>query len=166
MPDLLLEIGAEEIPAGFLPGAITQLKEASEKLLEESGLALGEVKSYASPRRLVLTVRGLAERQPDRIEEVSGPPSRIAFDDQGNPTRAALGFARTSGVSVDQLIKLETPKGEYLGVRLEKKGKETKVILKTLLPELIKALHFPKTMKWGDNDFRFVRPVHWVLAIL
>ncbi|MBW1731846.1 MAG: glycine--tRNA ligase subunit beta [Deltaproteobacteria bacterium] len=165
--ELLLEIGTEEIPSGYLNDALEELeKRALVKLRENRIKVDGGLSCYGTPRRLVLMGRGIAERQEDVEEEVTGPPKKVAFDQDGNPTKAAMGFAQRQGVSIDALEIKSTPKGEYLCVKRKIEGRPTLNILSQILPELIAEIPWPKSMRWGDIGFAFVRPIHWVLALL
>lgn len=163
--ELLLEIGTEEIPAGYIMPALAALREALSRSLAEHNLEFGEISTGATPRRLAIGVTGLDRRQPDRVEEALGPPKKAAFDADGNPTKAALGFAATKGVAVEDLKVVETPKGEYLQARSELPGRETADILNDLLPGLITGLPFPKSMHWGSGKIHFARPIRWLLAV-
>ncbi|GAB6062876.1 glycine--tRNA ligase subunit beta [Deferrisoma palaeochoriense] len=163
--EFLLEVGTEEIPAGFLPPARAQLAEAARKGLEAARIGFGEVRALGTPRRLVLHVTGVAERQADAVEEKVGPPVSAAFDAEGRPTRAAEGFARSNGVAVEDLLRVETEKGWYVAVRRELKGRPTAEVLAELVPGWLTGLHFPKTMRWGAGEMAFARPVHWVVAL-
>jgi len=163
--DLLIEIGVEEIPAGFLPPALAKWQEAMERLLEDSRLDHGKAKTYGTPRRLVLAVEQVAERQPDSEELRSGPFVAQAFDAEGKPTRAGEGFAKSCGVAVSALEREVTPKGEKLLCRKQVPGQTTLEILAGKLPDLIRGIPFPKAMRWGSGEFRFARPIHWVLAL-
>ncbi|OGP58473.1 MAG: glycine--tRNA ligase subunit beta [Deltaproteobacteria bacterium RBG_13_61_14] len=163
--DLLIEIGVEEIPAGFLPPALAKWQEAMERLLEDSRLDHGKATTYGTPRRMVLVVEQVAERQPDTEEVRSGPYVAQAFDAEGKPTRAGEGFAKSCGVSVSALEREATPKGEKLICRKQVPGQATLEILAGKLPDLIRGIPFPKAMRWGSGEFRFARPIHWVLAL-
>lgn len=162
--ELLFEIGTEEIPAGYLMPALASLKENLTRRLGELGLTFSEAKTAATPRRLTVCVSELAERQPDRVEEVLGPPKKAAFDQQGQPTKAAVGFAQSRGVAVEAIEVVATPKGEYLMVRVEQPGKATPTLLAEVLPELIPTIPFPKSMHWGSGRLHFARPIQWLLA--
>jgi glycyl-tRNA synthetase beta chain len=164
--DLVYEIGTEEIPAGYLPPAARQLREAVEAFLAESGLSHGGVETHATPRRLVLFVKGLPPGQEDRTEEVTGPPWKAAFDADGNPTKAAEGFARGRGLTVADLRSVETDKGPYVGATVRIAGRPTAELLAEALPAITAALSFPKTMRYGPQRFRFARPIRWLLALL
>jgi glycyl-tRNA synthetase beta chain len=161
---LLLEIGCEELPAGFIDPAIEELARAASAGLDEARLAHGPVRTLGTPRRLALLVDGVVDRQEDRVREVLGPATRVAFDASGKPTPAAQGFARSAGVPVDSLEKVATPKGEYLMARVHDAGKSAADVLPGLLRDWIQGLRFPKTMHW-DGPARFARPVRWIVAL-
>ncbi len=163
--DLVFELGTEEIPAGYLPPAANQLCEAARGFLSEHRLEADGVETHATPRRLVLVVRGLPEAQEDRTEEVTGPPWKAAFDAEGNPTKAAEGFARGRGLDVKDLRQVETDRGPYVGATVTISGRPTVDLLAAALPEMTAALAFPKTMVWGPSRFRFARPIRWILAL-
>ncbi len=163
--DFLLEIGTEEIPAKFSPGAMTQLKEQALKRLTELRLTFAEIKTFATPRRFALIITGLEEKQKDLSQEVKGPAVKAAYDKNGAPTKAAQGFARAQGVSVDDFIEKEINKVPYVYARKLEAGLETKELLPQLAQDLINALHFPKPMRWGDHDFHFARPIRWIVAL-
>jgi len=162
---LLLEIGTEEIPARFIPHALMLLRDRAESLLNEYLVGFSEVKTYATPRRLALIVNGIPAMQRDRIREVYGPPRKVALDDEGKFTKAALGFASSQGVDAESLIIKKKDRGEYLVAILEQKGAAVGEILPEILKKVVLSLHFPKSMRWGAGDLRFVRPIHWILAI-
>lgn len=164
--DLVYEIGTEEIPAGYLPPATRQLREAAEAFLAESALPHGAVETHATPRRLVLLVKDLATRQDDRTEDVTGPPWKAAFDAEGNPTKAAAGFARGRGLDVSELRRVETDRGPYVGATVTTPGRDTVELLAEALPRITASLSFPKTMRWGKERFRFARPIRWLVALL
>ncbi|WP_025321201.1 glycine--tRNA ligase subunit beta [Deferrisoma camini] len=164
--ELLLEVGTEEIPAGFLPPARAQLAEAARKGLEAQRIGFEAVQALGTPRRLVLHVTGVADRQADAVEEKIGPPVSAAFDAEGRPTRAAEGFARSNGVAVEDLLRVETERGLYVAVRRELAGRPTADVLAEAIPQWLSALRFPKVMRWGEGEFAFARPVHWVVALL
>ncbi len=164
--DLIFEVGTEEIPARFLPPAMDQLGRLAREGLEAERIAFDRVRTFATPRRLVLHVTGLAPRQADAVEEKVGPPVSAAFDADGNPTRAAEGFARSNGVAVSDLIRVETDRGLYVAIRRELPGRPTRDVLAELLASWLSGLHFPKSMRWGSAEITFARPVHWILALL
>ncbi|HHX95210.1 MAG TPA: glycine--tRNA ligase subunit beta [Clostridia bacterium] len=163
--DLLLEIGTEEIPARFMSPALAELKQLAAELLDKERLGFREIKTYGTPRRLVLYVYSLEEVQADIEEEVKGPPTRVAFDSEGNPTKAAQGFARNQGVDVSQLKTGDVGGTSYVFALRREKGKAALEILPQLLPQLIKGLSFPKPMRWGSNEIRFARPIRWIVSL-
>jgi glycyl-tRNA synthetase beta chain len=163
--ELFLEIGTEEVPAGFIPAASAQLKALCERRFGETRLEFAAVHTYATPRRLILHVEGLAETQADLNESVLGPPCAVAFDGEGKPTKAAVGFARNQNVAVEELSVEKTPKGDYLCAVKNEAGEATPEVLQRLLPEMITALQFPKSMRWGSGTLRFARPIHWILSV-
>ena len=159
MSDLLLEIGTEEIPAGFIPGALRQLEEELAKALGEARLQHGEVRAVGTPRRLAVWARDLAAKQPDSRSQSLGPNVAAAFDAAGSPTPAALGFAKSQGVEVSALTRVATPKGERLAADRVEKGKRTEAVLPALLEGLLGRIRFKKAMRWGDETVTFARPV-------
>jgi len=163
--DLLLEIGAEEIPAGYIPPAVEALVSSIERSLAEERLAFRDVAPYATPRRLAVIVRGIADRQEDRERDVLGPPAKIAFDENGEPTKAAAGFAASQGVGIEDLETRETEKGAYLFARVTDRGRSAAEVLADVIPGVIASLAFPKTMWWGPAE-RFARPIRWLVAML
>jgi glycyl-tRNA synthetase beta chain len=163
--DLLLEIGCEEIPARFMPEALRQLQEKTEKLLAEHYLDLEDVFVFATPRRLVVLVKNLAEKQPDREAKIKGPSREAAFDSEGKPTKAALGFAAKIGVRVEELTLEKADRKEYLAAVQKISGEKTSELLLKLLPGLIKSLTFPKNMFWEESRVRFPRPIRWLLCL-
>jgi glycyl-tRNA synthetase beta chain len=164
--ELLLEIGTEEIPSGYLDGALDAMKRLAQSTFKEQRIGGSEdVRVFGTPRRLVLVAAALEDSQEDVVQEVTGPPKKAAFDQEGKPTKAALGFAAKHGLSVDQVQVLDTPKGEYLYVRRTTPGRPTMEVLAELLPKLIADLPWPKSMRWGNQSFSFVRPIHWIVAL-
>ena len=163
--DLVLEIGTEEIPARFVPGALDSLRRLAEERLNQARLPFRELKTVGTPRRLAMLVFEMALVQSDLEEVLIGPPRSAAFGEDGAPTKVALGFARAKGVPVEELSLLETPKGVYLGVKKKITGRPAPAILAELLPRLIQDLAFPKTMRWGSSALRFARPIHWIVAL-
>ena len=161
---MLLEIGTEEIPAGFIPRALEGMQEILQKEMEARRVGYGEMRRMGTPRRLTLYAE-LEEQQLPLEQERIGPPKAVAFDAQGRPTKAALGFAKKEGVGVEALEVIKTEKGEYLCVRRHEQGRETKAILAEVLPRLITSLPFAKSMRWSDLELRFARPIHWILAL-
>jgi len=162
---LLLEIGCEEIPAGFIAPALLELEALARDGLANARLAHGAVRTLGTPRRLTLIVESLADRQEDRVKEMTGPAVRVAFDAQGQPTQAAKGFAKSAGIPVESLERVTTPKGEYLLARVNETGAPAAEVLPARLASWIASLHFPKTMHWSGPG-RFARPVRWIVALL
>jgi glycyl-tRNA synthetase beta chain len=166
MPDFLLEIGCEEIPARMIDAASLELRERVHKLLERERLsANGAISSLDSPRRLAVLASGIPEAQPDVTEQVTGPSANVAFKD-GQPTPAAHAFARKAGVDVSQLERLTTSKGEYLAAKITKKGRPAAEVLCQLLSKEINSVYWPKNMYWRQPTEKFVRPVRWLVALL
>ena len=165
MSDLLFEIGMEEIPAGFLQPALQQLQDNFIQQSAALGLSHGQVRTLGTPRRLALMVNDLALRQPDRREELLGPSKKAGFDDQGQPSKAAFGFARSKGVDASALQLVDTPKGEYLMLVREVVGRPTSELLPDLLKALLMGFSFAKSMRWGANQNAFARPIHWLVAL-
>ncbi|MFH2007471.1 MAG: glycine--tRNA ligase subunit beta [bacterium] len=163
--DLLLELGTEEIPAGELDRALGELPQSLTSKLAAARLEFGSVTVWGTPRRVAVRVRGVAERQPDLEEELTGPPERVAFDGEGNPTKAAEKFAEKAGVTVAELRLVETPKGRYVTGRRIVAGQDARRVLPALLVEVIAGLGFRKSMRWGERSERFVRPLRWLLAL-
>ena len=165
MADLLLEIGAEEIPAGFVAQALADLKPMMAEALTRARLPHGEIETFGTPRRLAVRVKDVAALQADETREVTGPPARAAFDAIGAPTKAGLGFAKTHNVEPSALLRIQTAKGEYVGVRIHEVGRAAGEVLASVLPELCAKLPFQKSMRWGREKTRFARPVHWLVGL-
>jgi glycyl-tRNA synthetase beta chain len=165
MPELLLEIGCEEIPARFVPDALGQLADGAKAVFERERIACGKIQSVGTPRRLALVVEGLEQKQSSKQIEKWGPNVSQAYDGNGNPTKAALGFAKSLGVPLEKVQKKDSEKGPRLYYASEQGGNNTKDVLKTVLPELIMGLKFPKSMRWGSGTERFARPIHWIVAM-
>jgi glycyl-tRNA synthetase beta chain len=163
--ELLLEIGTEELPYEFIVPALTSLQEQAERLLSEARLSSASIRTYGTPRRLVLVVDGLALHQTAVVKEAMGPSKAVAFDQAGQPTKAAVGFAAGQGVSVETLEVRKTPKGEYLFAVKQDTGRPARTVLPDLLPQLVANLSFPKAMKWNETGVRFARPVRWLVAL-
>lgn len=162
---LLLEIGTEAIPAGYVPRALEELRSKAETMLGDARLGTVRVRTLGTPKRLVLEVDGLVARQDDVVRDVQGPRADIAFRD-GKPTAAAEGFAKKNRVGVAELERVTTEKGEFLLVRVHERGRAAIEVLPEMLPGLIAGLSWPKTMVWNATGFRFPRPVRWVLCLL
>ncbi|MEY4374414.1 MAG: hypothetical protein RL760_580 [Candidatus Eisenbacteria bacterium] len=164
--DLLFEIGVEELPAGYVPPALEQLERGVREGLSTLRLNAGELVTYGTPRRLTVLVRGVDERQADFAEEAMGPAAKVAFDAEGKPTKALVGFCAGKGVDVATVRRVDTPKGEYVAVTVEHKGKAALEVLPAMLAQAALKLQFPKTMRWDAGDYRFGRPVRWLVALL
>ncbi|WP_226001290.1 glycine--tRNA ligase subunit beta [Paenibacillus sp. BJ-4] len=163
--DLLFEIGLEEVPARFIPNAIQQLKERMAAWLDSSRIAYGAVEAYATPRRLAVLVKEVAEKQEDINEEVKGPSRKIALDEAGNWSKAALGFARSQGVDPEQFTFKELGGVEYIYATKSSVGVPTAEVLSEGLLHILHAMTFPKFMRWASYDFKFVRPIRWLIAL-
>ncbi|MEN2994546.1 MAG: glycine--tRNA ligase subunit beta [Thermodesulfovibrio sp.] len=164
MSNLLFEIGVEEIPARFLPLGKIQLEENLKKILSEYRINISEFKVFITPRRLVL-IANLSEEQEPEEKLIWGPPAHIAFDESGTAKEPALAFAKAQGVSIEQLQIKQKGKGNYVCVLLKQKGKKTEEVLPEILKSLFTSLNFPKMMRWGNKNLRFVRPIRWLLAL-
>ncbi len=162
---ILLEIGTEEIPSRFLPQAIEDLSAIAAKTFGEYRIDHADILVCATPRRLSLMISNVAASQKDNVKEVFGPAKNAAFDEKGNPTKAATGFAASLGLAVTALTLKQKGKGEYVAAVVEEKGTDTKTVLPELLKKIILSLHFPKSMRWGNGSMTFVRPIAWILAI-
>ena len=160
--DLLFEIGAEEIPAGFMPNILGQLKQLAETKLHDAHLPFESIETYGTPRRLALIVKGLADASAEISERHKGPSTSIAYDADGNATKAAIGFARGKGLDVADLVVEDG----YIYAETKTAGVPAKDIVSEMLPQLITGLNFPKSMHWGNLDAKFVRPVRWLVALL
>lgn len=163
--ELFLEIGTEEIPAGFLPQAMADLERLIRKEFEGARIAFGALRTYATPRRIALVVTEVAREQERQELSLMGPSVKVAYDAQGHPTKAAIGFARSNGVEVAELSRAQTDKGEYLFISKVIEGRPTADLLPEMLPRLISAIPFKKSMRWKDLDIRFARPMHWIVAL-
>ena len=170
--DFLFEIGTEEIPASYVPPALAQLREIATESLTNHRIPFGEVETFGTPRRITLSIKGMKTLQESEETEVVGPPKRIAYDENGEPTKAAIGFAKTQGVELSALRIVKTERGDYIAASKLEKGVAAQEVLQVLLPEWIEVLRFPKTMRWetGGSGFqprtRFARPIRWLVALL
>jgi glycyl-tRNA synthetase beta chain len=162
---LLIEIGCEEIPARMIPAAASDLGARVAAILDQAALGHGAVVSWGGTRRLAVRVDAVEARQPDRREQVLGPPASAAFGKDGAPTPAAMGFAKKQGIDPGALRRIDTDRGSYAGFDRETRGKGVGEVLAGALPQAIAGMSFPKTMRWADGAHRWVRPVHWVLAL-
>lgn len=163
--ELFLEIGTEEIPAGFLKPALRDLERLLCRELDTARIGFGAVRTFATPRRLAIAVADVAAEQERQELTVSGPSVKVAFDGEGNPTKAALGFARANGVEVSELSRMETDKGAYLFISKVMEGRPSADLMPEILPRVIGNIPFRKSMRWKDLDTRFARPVHWIVAL-
>ncbi len=170
--DLLFEIGTEEIPASYVPPVLEQLRELATESLTNHRIPFGDVETLGTPRRITLSIKDIKTLQESQETEVVGPPKRIAYDENGEPTKAAIGFAKTQGVDLTALRIVETERGEYVAASKLETGIPAREILTTLLTEWIEALRFPKTMRWETDSeephafARFARPIRWLVALL
>lgn len=162
--DFLFELGTEELPPKALKNLSQSLLASVESQLKEAKIDFSETKWFASPRRLSFVIKGLAESQDDIVVEKQGPLVSIAYKD-GEPTKVGLGFAKSCGIELDQLDKLETPKGDKLFYKTTQSGQATVTLLQEIISKALKQLPIPKMMRWGSSPIEFVRPVHWVLAL-
>src|SRR5881392_940896 len=166
MPDFLLEIGCEEIPARMIDAASQELRERVHTLLNRERLNAKDTMTYFdTPRRLAVLVPGILAAQADISEQITGPAVTVAFKD-GQPTPAAHAFAKKSGMHISQLDRISTPKGDYLSARITKKGRAAREIISELLPKEISSIYWPKNMYWRKRGEVFVRPVRWLVAML
>ncbi len=165
MPDFLLEIGCEEIPARMIDAASQELRERVGALLTRERLGGSEITSFDTPRRLAVLASGIAAAQSDIVEQVTGPSVNVAYKD-GQPTPAAQAFAKKAGVEVSALERISTAKGEYIAAKITKKGRTAADILAQGLPKEIASIYWPKNMYWRKTSERFVRPVRWLVAML
>jgi len=165
MKELLFEIGTEEIPAGFIPQALMDLESLAKKELEASRIDFNGIKTLGTPRRFVLVIESVSEKQRDEETRKVGPSKQAAFDGKGNPTKAAIGFAKSQSVPVESLTLVQTDKGEYVSSIKKEVGRSTLEILSFLLPKWVLSIPFQKSMRWADVSIRFARPIHWILAL-
>ncbi|MCU7834732.1 MAG: glycine--tRNA ligase subunit beta [gamma proteobacterium symbiont of Taylorina sp.] len=164
--DLLIELGTEELPPTALKGLLKAFCQGIVKGLAEASLNYDEINSYATPRRLAIVIKQLDTTQADKSIERRGPALQAAFDEEGCPSKAAIGFAKSCGVEVENLSKLETDKGAWLAYTMSEKGRQSREIIPTIFQTALDKLPIPKRMHWGDLDAMFVRPVHWAIILL
>ena len=162
----LLEIGTEELPSNSIEDALNQLKNNAQEMLKDERIKYENIETYATPRRLVLLIKGINEKQETLEETVKGPAKRIAYDDQGEPTKALQGFMRGQKIGIEQIYIKEYNGEEYIYGNVIKEGKETYEILLNNMARIIKSIVFPKSMKWGGKNLRFARPIRWLVSIL
>ncbi len=165
VPDLLLELGCEELPAGYIEPALAQIESGLGQALRDARLEACTIRVMGTPRRLAAHVTGLLGCQPDTTEEVSGPPVSAAYDSNGKPTKAARGFARAQGVKVADLVLKETPRGEYCFAVRHLPGSAAEEVLPRVIADVMTSINFPKSMCWGPEN-QFARPVRWIVALL
>ena len=165
MPELFLEIGAEEIPSRFMGLALGYLEKEIPSFFKKNRIQASKPRVMGSPRRLVISFDEVDNQQEDIVETHFGPNVKLAYDEKGNPTKSALGFARGKGIDPSQLTLEKTPKGEVVCARIEKTGQPTATILNNFFPILISKIPFPKKMRWGSRETPFVRPLHWIVAL-
>jgi len=165
MKELFLEIGTEEIPAGFIEDALCKMENFIRLSLADHFILVDKIKTFGTPRRLILVINDVPVKQEDIIIENQGPAKKVAYDENGRPTNALLGFAKGQGISIDDIKIRETPKGEYLFAVKKQKGVYTKDLLPSILSKLVSSINFKKSMRWKDLDVVFARPVHWIVAL-
>ena len=166
MAQLLIEIGTEEIPAGYIDPALAGMAASLAEWLEQQHIPCGVPKTLGTPRRLTVWVDDVSLMQEDVVEVHKGPNVKVAFDADGNPTKAALGFARGKGLDIAQCEQEDSPKGKILVARVEKKGQPTRELLNSWLPDWVLNVPFPKKMRWSGRRHPFARPIHWIVAVL
>jgi glycyl-tRNA synthetase beta chain len=164
-PELFVEIGVEEIPSNVMAPTLQRLKELAAERLAHHSIPAEPPQVYGTPRRLILSIPGVSSQQETKVETVTGPSKKAAFDPQGNPTPAAVGFAKSQGVAVSDLKTRQTEKGEYLSVEKRVEGQSTASLLGKLIPEIIGRLTFPRSMRWNAEGVSFVRPIRWIVAL-
>lgn len=163
---LLLEIGVEELPSRFGQTTLDQIENNLSKLLKDERVSFNKIEKYATPRRLTFVIVDLADKASDLEEEVKGPAKKIAVDDEGNFTKPALGFMRSKGLDPENVYFKQVGNAEYLFSTIKQEGKDTKEVLKNIIPEAIKNVTFPKAMRWGGKNMRFARPIRWMVTLL
>lgn len=164
--DLLYEIGTEEIPAKYMPSTLEQVKSIAGSMFKENRISYEEMRTYGTPRRIVLYVKSVAENQEDLEELVKGPSKKAAYDESNNPTKALLGFLKGQKAELGDVFVKELNGVEYIYLKKQEKGNPSKEVLKRILPQIMTSIVFPKSMKWGNKSFRFARPVRWLMPIL
>jgi glycyl-tRNA synthetase beta chain len=162
----LLEIGTEDLPARFIHPAVQQLEDNTRKILNENRMRFSGIKTYGTPRRLAVIVHGMPSMQDHRRKEIFGPSKGMAFDKNNSPTKAAVGFAQSQGVRVENLVVKNKGKGEYVVAVVDEKGVQIREILSEILKKIVLSIHLPKSMRWGNSSIRFVRPIRWLTALL
>jgi len=165
MNNVVLEIGTEEIPAQYMENALKDLNRLAKKYLEESRIKYKEIKVYGTPRRLILFIFHIKEKQEDIFQKIKGPAYSIAYNKDLQPQKPALKFAQSQGVNVKDLIVEDTEKGKYIFAPKSTIGQPTIDLLSQIFPKIIKGMQFPKSMRWGEKSLRFIRPIRWILAL-
>ncbi|MZH04007.1 MAG: glycine--tRNA ligase subunit beta [Nitrospinae bacterium] len=165
MAEFFMEIGSEEIPSGYVEPALRYMEKELSSFFTRNRIDAETPKTMGTPRRLIVSVKGVMEMQEDSVDEFLGPGVSVAYDDQGHPTKAAIGFARGKGVDVADLIRKQTPKGEVVCAQVENKGRATPSLLNDYLPQLINEIPFKKKMRWENKTRPFARPLHWLAAL-
>lgn len=163
---LLFEVGVEELPSRFVSSTLDQIKSNLTKMFNENRIEFSDIKTYGTPRRLTFIVENISERQSNLEEEVKGPSKKIALDADGNFTKPALGFMKRKGLKEEDVVFKTVGKDEYIFGTIRQEGKETSEVLKTILPEVVKNVTFPKAMRWGGRNMRFARPIRWMVTLL
>ena len=163
--ELLFEIGTEEIPSGYMTSALKDLEAEARGIFKDQRIPFSGVRTFGTPRRLILYIERLEETQGALVREVVGPAKAVAFDQEGRPTKAAIGFARAQGIPVEKLRVKTLDRGDYVVATIEEQGMRLEELLPAILPRLVASLSFPKFMRWGEGNFRFVRPIRWLLAL-
>jgi glycyl-tRNA synthetase beta chain len=164
--ELVVELGVEEIPASMIDAASRQFADILLESLKGQRLSTGAITRWYTPRRIIIGIQDVPMRQDDLLETITGPPKSVAYDSEGNATRAALAFAQKNGVPLSRVKTVQTPKGEYLSIARKVRGEKTHKLLERLLPAAIGKIPFPKTMHWSPDHFRFARPLRWIVALL
>ena len=165
MNNVVLEIGTEEIPAQYMENALKDLNRLAKKYLEESSINHKEIKVYGTPRRLILFIFHIKDKQEDIFQKIKGPAYSIAYNKDSQPQKPALKFAQSQGVNVGDLIVEDTKKGKYIFASKSIIGQPTINLLSQIFPKIIKGMQFPKSMSWGEKSLRFIRPIRWILAL-
>lgn len=163
---LLFEVGVEELPSRFVESTLGQIKSNLTKLFRENRINFNDIKTYGTPRRLTFVVEGISDRQSDLEEEVKGPSKKIAIDAEGNFTKPALGFMKSKGLKEEDVVFKTVGKDEYIFGTIRQAGCDTSQVLKTILPEAVKSVVFPKAMRWGGKNMKFARPIRWMVTLL
>ncbi|MEE8564040.1 MAG: glycine--tRNA ligase subunit beta [Atribacterota bacterium] len=165
MNNVVLEIGTEEIPAQYMENALKELNRLAKKYLEESRIKYKEIKVYGTPRRLILFIFQIKEKQEDKFQKIKGPAYSISYNKDSQPQKPALKFAQSQGINVKDLIVEDTEKGKYIFAPKSITGQPTTDLLSQIFPKTIKGMQFPKSMRWGERSLRFIRPIRWILAL-